>query len=113
MTISKRQLDQKIMRVCISYTHPYPIKFLNHTYLLEYACCVFKLICRLQAHFGLTQNHRKYQSSDSGSNGPSEAQELKQTQLGQAVPQLLDNGRPRQAHSRKLGAVGGPDRPTE
>ena len=30
-TISRRQLDQKIMRVCISYTHPYPIKFLNHT----------------------------------------------------------------------------------
>ena len=26
-----RQLDQKIMRVCISYTHPYPIKSLNHT----------------------------------------------------------------------------------
>ena len=24
-----RQLDQKIMRVCISYTHPYPIKSLN------------------------------------------------------------------------------------
>ena len=31
MTISKRQLDQKIMRVCISNKHPYPIKFLNHT----------------------------------------------------------------------------------
>ena len=30
-TISRRQLDQKIMRVCISYMHPYPIKFLNHT----------------------------------------------------------------------------------
>ena len=29
--ISRRQLDQKIMRVCISYTHPYPIKSLNHT----------------------------------------------------------------------------------
>ena len=29
--ISRRQLDQKIMRVCISYTHPYSIKSLNHT----------------------------------------------------------------------------------
>src|SRR6185437_7365169 len=29
--ISRRQLDQKIMRVCIYYTHPYPIKSLNHT----------------------------------------------------------------------------------
>ena len=29
--ISRRQLDQKIMRVCISYTHLYPIKSLNHT----------------------------------------------------------------------------------
>ena len=27
----QRQLDQKIMRVCISYTHLYPIKSLNHT----------------------------------------------------------------------------------
>src|SRR6185312_15915138 len=25
------QLDQKIMKVCISYTHPYSIKSLNHT----------------------------------------------------------------------------------
>ena len=31
MTISRRQLDQKIMRVCISYMHLYPIKSLNHT----------------------------------------------------------------------------------
>ena len=31
MTISRSQLNQKIMRVCISYTHPYPIKSLNHT----------------------------------------------------------------------------------
>src|SRR6185503_11650473 len=31
MTISRRQLNQKIMRVCICYTHPYPIKSLNHT----------------------------------------------------------------------------------
>ena len=30
-TISRHQLDQKIMRVCISYTHLYPIKSLNHT----------------------------------------------------------------------------------
>ena len=30
-TISRRQLDQKIMRVCISYMHLYPIKSLNHT----------------------------------------------------------------------------------
>ena len=29
--ISRHQLDQKILRVCISYTHPYPIKSLNHT----------------------------------------------------------------------------------
>ena len=29
--ISRRQLDQKIMRVWISHTHPYPIKSLNHT----------------------------------------------------------------------------------
>ena len=28
--ISRRQLDQKIMRVCISYTHLYPNKSLNH-----------------------------------------------------------------------------------
>ena len=30
-TISRHQHDQKIMRVCISYTHFYPNKFLNHT----------------------------------------------------------------------------------
>ena len=29
--ISRRQLDQKIMRVCISYTHLYSIKSLNNT----------------------------------------------------------------------------------
>ena len=31
MINSRHQLDQKIMRVCISYAHPYPIKSLNHT----------------------------------------------------------------------------------
>src|SRR6185312_17429704 len=31
MTISRHHLDQKIMIVCISYMHPYPIKSLNHT----------------------------------------------------------------------------------
>ena len=30
MIISRCQLDQKIMRVCISYTHPCPIKSINH-----------------------------------------------------------------------------------
>jgi hypothetical protein len=30
-TNSRRQLDQKIMRVCISHTHLYPVKSLNHT----------------------------------------------------------------------------------
>ena len=29
--ISRRQLDQKIMRVCIFYTHPISIKSLHHT----------------------------------------------------------------------------------
>ena len=31
MIIFRRQLDQKIMRVYVSYTHPYLIKSLNHT----------------------------------------------------------------------------------
>ena len=31
MIIFRHQLDQKIMRVCISYTHLYTIKSLNHT----------------------------------------------------------------------------------
>ena len=31
MIISRGQLDQKIMRVCISYAHSYPIKSLNYT----------------------------------------------------------------------------------
>ena len=34
-TISRRQLDQKIMRVCIFYTHLYSNKPLNHTLPLE------------------------------------------------------------------------------
>jgi hypothetical protein len=34
-TISRRQLYQKIMRICISYTHLYPNKPLNHTSRLQ------------------------------------------------------------------------------
>ena len=45
-TISRRQLDQKIMRVCISYTHPYPIKFLNHT--LPFRICKLCLQANMQ-----------------------------------------------------------------
>ena len=46
----QRQLNQKIMRVCISYTHLYPNKSLNHT--SSSRKYVFELICRLQTHLG-------------------------------------------------------------
>ena len=57
----------------------------------------------MQAHFGPTKNHRKYQSIESGSNGPSEAQRPTQTDLGQTIPRCSDKGRPRQAHQKRVG----------
>ena len=51
-----------------------------------------------------TKNHRKYQSTESGSIRPSVAQEPKQIQLRQAVPQLLDKRRPRQAQPLAAGS---------
>ena len=78
-TISRRQLDQKIMRVCISYMYPYPIKFLNHTLPFRICKLCFQANMQVTSTLWPTQNHRKYHSTDSGSNGPSEAQELKQT----------------------------------
>jgi len=57
----------------------------------------------VQAHFGPTENHRKYSSAESGSNGSSVAQEPKQIQLRQAVPQLLDKRKPRQAQPPAVG----------
>ena len=45
-TISRRQLDQKIMRVCISDMHSYPIKYLNHT--LPFRICKLCFITNMQ-----------------------------------------------------------------
>ena len=101
------------MRFCISYTHPYPIKFLTHTLSLEYASCVFKLICRLQAHFGPTQNRRNYQSTDLGSDGPKVMQEPNSNESRQANPNVDHTRRPNTACQKKLGAVGGLGRPTD
>ena len=58
---------------------------------------------RVQAHFGSTENHRKYPSAESGSNGSSVAQEPEQIQLRQVVPQLLDKRKPRQAQPAAVG----------
>ena len=82
-------------------------------YLLEYASCVFELICRLQAHFSPTENHRKYQSADSGSNGPSVAQEPSEIQSTQAKTRRIKTRQARTAHQRKLGAVGASGRPAD
>src|SRR6185436_5152687 len=68
----------------------------------------FELICRLLAHFGPAENHRKYQSTDSGSNGPSVAQEPKQNKSRQANSSVDQTRRPRQAQPP---AVGGGWRP--
>ena len=71
------------------------------------------LICRLQAHFGPIEKHRKYQSTDSGSNGPSVAQEPKQDHSRQALPRCSDQARPRQDNPQQLGVVGATGRPAD
>src|SRR6185312_12862946 len=74
----------------------------------EYASCAFELICRLQTHFGPAENHRKYQSTDSGSNGPSVAQKPKQNKSRQANPSVDQTRRPRQAQPPAVGGGGRP-----
>ena len=64
----------------------------------------------MKAHFGPTENHRKYQSADSGSNGPSVAQKPSEIQSTQAKTRRIKTRQARITHKRKLGVVRAPSR---
>ena len=99
-TTSKCQLDQKIMRVCISYTHPYPIKFLNHT--LPFRICKLCFQANMQVTSTLwpdikSQKLAEHQFRLRWTKSNVRTQ-FKQVKTG---------------HQKKLWAVGGPGRPTD
>src|SRR6185437_1716649 len=61
------------------------------------------------------QNNRKYQSTDSGSNGPSEAQELKKNPAGAGRASTLGQGETKTSPLQEVGGgwrPGQADRPT-
>ena len=73
----------------------------------------FELISQVSSTLWPDINRRNYQSTDSGSNGPSVAQEPSSDHSRQAKPNWVKTRRPRTACWTKLGAVGPPDRPTD
>ena len=70
--------------------------------------CGFELISQVSSTLWPDINHRNYQSTDSGSNGPSVAQEPSSDHSRQAKTNGVRTRQPRTAHQRKLGAVGAP-----
>ena len=73
----------------------------------------FELISQVSSTLWPDINRRNYQSTDSGSNGPSVAQEPSSDHSRQAKPNWVKTRRPRTACWTKLGAVGPPSRPTD
>ena len=101
------------MRVCISYTHPYPIKSLNHT--LPFRKCKLCFGANMQVTSTLwpdiksqkLSEHRfrlRWTKSDAKPNS---------NESRQANPNVDQTRSPKTACQKKLGAVGGPGRPTD
>ena len=111
-TISRHQHVQKIMRVCISYTHLYPNKFLNHTLPSRICKTCF---WNMQVASTLWPDIKSQKISE-------RRFRLKWTKCRPRTnPNEVNTGQPqhgsdkeaRTACQKKLGAVGGPDRPTD
>ena len=75
--------------------------------------CGFELISQVSSTLWPDINHRNYQNTDSGSNGPSVAQEPSSNDSRQAKPDWARTRRPRTTCWTKLGEVGPPGRPTD
>ena len=73
----------------------------------------FELILQVSSTLWPDINRRNYQSTDSGSNGLSVAQEPSSDHSEQAKPNWVKTRRPRTACWTKLGAIGPPGRPTD
>ena len=101
------------MRVCISYTHPYPIKSLNHT--LPFRICQLCFQANMQVTSTLwpdiksqkLSEHRfrlRWTKSDART-------QFKQVKTGQ--PQRGSDKKAQDSPPEEVGAVGGPGRPTD
>ena len=101
------------MRACISYTHPYPIKSLNHT--LPIRLCKLCFLANLQVASTLWPNIKSQKLSEhrfrirwTKSDARTQFKLVRQ-----ANPNVDQTRRPNTARQKKLGAVGSPSRPTD
>ena len=101
------------MRVCISYTHPYPIKSLNHTLPIRICKLCFQANMQVASTLWPDIKSKKLSETDSGSDGPKVMQEPNSNKSRQPNPSVDQTKRPKTAYQKKLGAVGGPGRPTD
>ena len=101
--ISRRQLDQKIMRVYISYTHLYPINPLNHT--LPFRKCKLCFWANMQVASTLWPDIKSQKISQRWFRliGPSVAQEPLQIHSRQAETSMDQTREARTAHKMKIG----------
>ena len=89
--------------------------FINkfHIWCLRMCAGGFELILQVSSTLWPDINRRNYQTTDSGSNGPSVAQESSSNHSRQAKPNWVKTRRPRTACWTKFGAIGPPGRPTD
>src|SRR6185503_18459283 len=98
------------MRVCISCTHPYPIKFLNHT--LPFRICKLCFQANMQITSTLCPDIKSQKLSEHRFRlrwTKSDAV----TQFRQAKTNMDQTRRPKTVCPKKIGAVGGPGRSTD
>ena len=102
-TISRCQLDQKIMRVCISCTHLYSIKFLNHT--LPSRICKMCFWANMQVTSTLWSDRKSQKISEHRFRlkWTKVAQEPKQNKSRQANSSVDQTRRPKQAQPPAFG----------
>ena len=101
------------MRVCISYTHPYPIKSLNHTLPIRICKLCFQANMQVASTLWPDIKSKKLSETDSGSDGPKVMQEPNSDKPRQAKTTVDLTRRPKIACWTKLGSVGPPGRSTD
>jgi hypothetical protein len=101
------------MRVCISYTHPYPIKSLNHT--LPFRICKLSFQANMQVTSTLWHDIKSQKLSEHQFRlrwTKSDARtQFKQVKIGQ--PQRGSDKEAQDCPPEEVGVVGGPGRPTD
>ena len=101
------------MRVCISYTYPYPIKSLNHTLLFRICKLCFQANMQVTSTLWLDIKSQKLPEHRFRLRWTKSDARTRFKQVKTCQPQCGSDNEAQHSLPEEVGAVGGPGRPTD